>query len=1727
MAIPGSNAELNRKVAIKIGADVSAAVASFGLLGDVVKEASMAFTGFNEVMIRANNVAKKAGTGFIAFGAAINTSLTASALSMAKFEQAFVGVRKTVNASEADLDRLAIAIRKMSTTMPVAATELARVGQVAGQLGVQTQNLEMFVKTAAQLGIATDMSASQAISGLSRIIKVANESETVVDNLGSSLVHLGNTMNTTEGQILDMAQNIAGTAGAMGVATDEIVGIAAAFSAAGVEAEAGGTAINRVFIEMNEAARNSGPNLIKFADLLGMTARQFETAFKTNPGQVFADFVEVLRNAGPDAQNVIQSLGFGSLRLARAFGNVANSSTSLSTVLNESGKAFDANRALAEENAKAIETFQNQMQIFRNTMTEAVRGFGGPFLDVLTKGVGAVNYFTSAMVKMSQPVKDALSIFAGLVGTFSIAAGAVLKMLVPLGMLRIALSLFGREAKATTSILGNFFAGFRGTEKLQRSGVLVNAMAGAMHSLGQKTRLTTSLLGSFFKTNFENDMRAMRRADKIRAGEGRYISKFGDLAPKTQERLHKFNPFSGMIDRRNARMLGESVAEGISKEAAEEQAKGRFRAARMRGVSIDNAITSGKSMSGLERGQNITPRFYDFLQANQTRIPRYNAMMQSDDLLTRLGGRVANRFRFEQGKFLQAMDPYRLTAFGGRGPSFVKHATPLQRGIHAAGGALRYSAGAGIRAARTGVSFGLEGLSRGLPMAMRGLSAAALPLTIAFAGLSAASAKATKNFEEASAKFAGMARAGESFAAQFNLQTKAGAGSLSATVSDTERLREFFTSGDGAPLASQGRRMLEKFGRGGLRKFVDSMQIDLQQQGNSPEDSRRAARRFMEVNFPALNPDNFVRSVSANNLGDVLGLIGANAGFLSQAVQDRNSMGAVGMYGNALTSAFGGRGMEKRAVGDLFNLAAEDAVAAGARLGTRSPMLELFTYASGFAGTKGAMKSGNSLADLNAGNFAEVFGDKILDMYPALAEFDGSLTNFTQVVDAMEKASIIDARTAATARTTLGELTPEQWQKINTSEDPMAVLREIAPEIGAVISKEFPLQAIAGRFDSLRPKSAILRELDDRFFERTGVTESERAKLFTKGLREQQMEKSGAEWLMQLKRLTSVMEKEGLENSDMFHTIKDLERQERAAQSSAFISDIDLRAKAAGKGSAGTLAMVRGFIADTDLQGEEALELKAMLESKEKALQRQSINNLLTWASQRKKILNDLTDSESKLNRDRARAWEDFAKNIRRQVEDSTRALANSMNPYNRDVAALNMGGSGLLFNTQFQTRQMEQQTADLQQLQAMGLSSEAIEFFDFGNSQNRGAVARTLATALNDSGIIEELNAAVSQRMSAAGGLFEFNRADLDRQTERQRADMQESFNRQKIDLLWQLDQTLIEPELAAIEEALEMARATGDPALIKIAEDAYAEYQKVKQEILATENILLNIDPITGQVRIAGMLTDSWMRTNEEVRKYLEATGTAFPGSQTVPEATDRWESTVTGAQQWVGESPNPYTYFTKADIEKVPTALQGRAGKWQQAINAAAVKHGIDPSLFAALIKQESNFKEDAESHAGAYGLAQLMPGTAAALGVDPKDPLQNLDGGARYLREMLDRFGDPALALAAYNAGPNRQSLREGRIPNIAETQDYVKKVMANWDLYSQDAGMYTANTRSYNFEVGERSWTRNNPTAVNTSITTTTYTGDITVEATDPMDFERQLAERQRRQNMTRAPQVVG
>ena len=170
--------------------------------------------------------------------------------------------------------------------------------------------------------------------------------------------------------------------------------------------------------------------------------------------------------------------------------------------------------------------------------------------------------------------------------------------------------------------------------------------------------------------------------------------------------------------------------------------------------------------------------------------------------------------------------------------------------------------------------------------------------------------------------------------------------------------------------------------------------------------------------------------------------------------------------------------------------------------------------------------------------------------------------------------------------------------------------------------------------------------------------------------------------------------------------------------------------------------------------------------------------------------------------------------------------------------------------------------------------------------------------------------------------------------------------------------------------------------------------------------------------------------------------------------------------GGQIWTYTDEKGVVHFTntRQDGRYRPMASEPASGRLVRAprhagfdgiIGLTAREQSLQPALVKAVIAAESNFDPEAVSHQGAQGLMQLMPKTAASLGVsDPLRPIQNVRGGATYLRRMLDRYGDLERALAAYNAGPNAVD-RYGGVPPYRETRAYVRRVLTYYRDYHGD------------------------------------------------------------------------
>jgi soluble lytic murein transglycosylase-like protein len=194
--------------------------------------------------------------------------------------------------------------------------------------------------------------------------------------------------------------------------------------------------------------------------------------------------------------------------------------------------------------------------------------------------------------------------------------------------------------------------------------------------------------------------------------------------------------------------------------------------------------------------------------------------------------------------------------------------------------------------------------------------------------------------------------------------------------------------------------------------------------------------------------------------------------------------------------------------------------------------------------------------------------------------------------------------------------------------------------------------------------------------------------------------------------------------------------------------------------------------------------------------------------------------------------------------------------------------------------------------------------------------------------------------------------------------------------------------------------------------------------------------------------------------------ATGATPPGEQAILQRVQQLQALIESARQVAaggvistGASPSSYPQTTSssdfASALRAATSTGGEGGEYESQIDQAAARNGLDPAVLHGLVQQESGFDPSATSSAGASGLTQLMPGTASSLGVaNPLNPVESIEGGARYLGELTAQFGgNTEDALAAYNAGPGAVQ-QYGGIPPYAETQSYVANVLANAEAYRQ-------------------------------------------------------------------------
>lgn len=302
------------------------------------------------------------------------------------FEDAFAGVRKTVDATEKEFQQLNQGLITLSKNIPVAATELARIQELAGQLGVNgVDNLTKFTETISKISVTTNLTTESAATDFARIANIMQTPINEVDRMGAAVVDLGNNFATTEAEIVNFANRIAGAGKVVGLTEADIFAFGTAFSSVGVEAERGGTAVSKALIKIGDAVNVGGKDLENFAKISGLTAQEFARSFKEDAGKTFALFIEGLGKAGLEGAQILRELELSDQRLIQSFLSVGGASGILTRAIDRANIAYEENNALNIEAQKRFETTASKIQLIKNNVTSLQIEIGNKLLPVFER----------------------------------------------------------------------------------------------------------------------------------------------------------------------------------------------------------------------------------------------------------------------------------------------------------------------------------------------------------------------------------------------------------------------------------------------------------------------------------------------------------------------------------------------------------------------------------------------------------------------------------------------------------------------------------------------------------------------------------------------------------------------------------------------------------------------------------------------------------------------------------------------------------------------------------------------------------------------------------------------------------------------------------------------------------------------------------------------------------------------------------------------------------------------------------------------------------------------------------------------------------------------------------------------------------------------------------------------------------------------------------------------
>lgn len=465
----------DRSIVVALGARVTGFVNSMR----TATTAAQDFTsrGLDKIERHSASITTVANTAGMLGGAMVAAAGAATKAAI-DWESSWADVQKVNDGTHEQMVRLEDDLREMARTLPATHGEIAATAEAAGRLGVAVDDVADFSRVMLDLGNTTDLTADQAATAFARFTEIMGTGTDNVDRLGSAVVDLGNNFAATESEIVEMGLRIAGAGNQVGLTEAEVMGLATALSAVGLEAQAGGSAISRVMMDIASDVQAGGQDMQAWADVAGMSAEQFATAWRDDAAGALVAVVDGLANAeaqGTTTLGMLEDLGVTELRTRDALLRLAGSGDVLAAAFDAGNAAFEENIALSNEAEVRYETTASKITVAWNNIKDAAIEFGAVALPLVADVAGAVASVAQEFGDLPDWVKSASMAIVG-------GGGLVLLGVAGLGRLAVAVAgvasaLKGLGIGGGAAALGKV-AGHMGT--LARLGGAVGITATAM-----------------------------------------------------------------------------------------------------------------------------------------------------------------------------------------------------------------------------------------------------------------------------------------------------------------------------------------------------------------------------------------------------------------------------------------------------------------------------------------------------------------------------------------------------------------------------------------------------------------------------------------------------------------------------------------------------------------------------------------------------------------------------------------------------------------------------------------------------------------------------------------------------------------------------------------------------------------------------------------------------------------------------------------------------------------------------------------------------------------------------------------------------------------------------------------------------------------------------------------------------------------------------------------------